>query len=164
MFCLRHGQPDDALGQFEETLRLRPDAQSHSDLGLALTMLGRAREAAGHYETAVKLNPDWPEALNNFAWLLATTPDAQLRNGARAVVLAEQACRLTDFKQPLLLGTLAAAYAEAGSFDEAVQTAGKAIALAAAENHPDLAKRNQELLELYRTGKTVVQSYSRPDK
>ena len=164
MLFLRRGQPMDALKQFEDTLRLRPDAQSHCDLGLALTILGRAREAASRYETAIKLSPDSSEALNDLAWLLATTPDAQLRNGTRAVFLAEQACRLTDFKQPLLVSTLAAAYAEAGRFDEAVQTVGKAVALAVAENQPDLAKRNQELLELYRTGTTVVQSHSHPDK
>jgi Flp pilus assembly protein TadD len=164
IFSLRHGQPGDALKQFEETLRLRPDAQSHCDLGLALTSLGRIRDAASQYETAIQLSPNSAEALNALAWLLATTPDAQLRNGTRAVVLAEQACRLTDFKQPLLVSTLAAAYAEAGRFNEAVQTAGKAIALAAAENQPDLAKRNQVLLEFYRTGMTVVQSHSRPNK
>ena len=91
-------------------------------------------------------------------WLLATTPDAQLRNGARAVELGEQACRLTDFKQPLLMGTLVAAYAEAGKFIEAVQTAEKAIALASAQNNQELAQKNRELLELYRAGKTVLQS------
>ncbi|MGA2788804.1 MAG: tetratricopeptide repeat protein [Verrucomicrobiota bacterium] len=164
IFCLRHGQPADALTQFEDALRLRPDARSHCDLGLVLTILGRHREAASHYETAIQLNPDSTEALNALAWLLATTPDSQLRNGTRAVVLAGQACRLTDFKQPLLVSTLAAAYAEAGRFDDAVQTAGKAIALATAANQPNLASRNQELLEFYRAGITVAQSHSRPNK
>ena len=88
MLFLRRGQPGDALKQFQETLRLRPDAQSHGDLGLALTSLGRAPEAASHYETAIQLSPDSSEALNALAWLLATTPDAQLRNGTRAVLLA----------------------------------------------------------------------------
>jgi tetratricopeptide (TPR) repeat protein len=159
------GKITEAEKQFAEARRLSPNPlQALMDFARILAGLGRAGEAAGHYETAIKLSPDSPEALNALAWLLATTPDAQLRNGTRAVLLAEQACRLTDFKQPLLVSTLAAAYAEAGRFDEAVQTAGKAVALAMAENQPDLAKRNQELLELYRTGTTVVQSHSRPDK
>jgi len=157
-FCINHGWPAEALTQFEETFRLRPDAQSHCDVGLALNLLGRTREAVVYYEAAIKLKPDSPGALNDFAWLLATTPDTTQRNGARAVALAEQACRLTDFKQPQPVGTLAAAYAEAGRFGEAVQTAEKAVALATAENQPDLAKRNRELLECYRAGKTVLQS------
>jgi len=158
MFCVNQGWPVMALTQFEETLRLRPDATSHRHLGLALFLAGRSAEAVNHYETAIKLNPDSPRALSDFAWLLATTPDTSQRNGARAVALAEQACRLTDFKQPQPVGTLAAAYAEAGRFGEAVQTAEKAVALATAENQPDLAKRNRELLECYRAGKTVLQS------
>jgi tetratricopeptide (TPR) repeat protein len=164
LFSLRHGWPLDAVEQFEETLRLRPDARSHYHLGLALTILGRTGEAAGHFEIAVKLNPDWPEALNELAWFLATIPDAQLRNGPRAVVLAERACRLTDFNQPRLVDTLAAAYAEAGRFDDAMQSAQKAVTLGEATNRPERVKRSQELLELYRAGKTVRQSGSGPDK
>jgi tetratricopeptide (TPR) repeat protein len=160
MFCVNQGWPVMALTQFEETLRLRPDATSHRHLGLALFLAGRSAEAVNHYETAIKLNPDSPRALSDFAWLLATTPDTSQRNGARAVALAEQACRLTNYKQPLLIGTLAAAYAETGRFAKAKQTAEKAIALAAAENNPELVKRNQEFLELYRAGKTVAQDLS----
>ncbi len=145
------------MQQFEEMFRLRPDAPAHCRLGLALSLLGRDGEAIRQYEAAIQLTPDSPEALNDFAWLLATAPEAQLRNGPRAVVLAEQACRLTNFEQPTPVGTLAAAYAEAGRFADAEQTAEKAIALAEAANNPDLASRNRELLELYRAHKTVAQ-------
>ncbi len=164
MLFLRRDQPREALMQFEAAFRLRPDAQSHYDLGLALTLQGKDMAAASHYETAIQMKPDWPEALNDLAWLLATTPDAQLRNGARAVELAQQACQLTDFKQPLLLGTLAAAYAEAGRFVDAVKTAEKAIALATKQNNQELVQKNRELLELYRAGKTASQSHSSAGK
>ena len=70
------------------------------------------------------------EALNNLAWVLATSPKAELRNGAEAVRLAERACELTHYGEPLFIGTLAAAYAEAGRFPEAVTTAEKAEQLA----------------------------------
>jgi hypothetical protein len=68
------------------------------------------------------------------------------------VTLAERACQLTGNRQPFLLGTLAAAYAEAGRFPDAVATAQRAIDLATAAGQPDIAARNRELLELYRAG------------
>ena len=160
MFCLRHNRPDEALTQLKEALRLQPDAPAHCHLGLALSMQGNDAEAIRQYEAAIQLTPDSAEALNDFAWLLATTPDGHLRDGPRAVALAEQACRLTNFKEPTLVGTLAAAYAEAGRFTDAEQTAEKAVALAEAANNPDLASRNRELLELYRAHKTAARGRS----
>ena len=66
------------------------------------------------------------KTLNNLAWALATHPDAKIRNGTRAVKLAEDACRQTQYQQTVMVGTLAAAYAEAGRFDDALATAQKA--------------------------------------
>ena len=83
---------------------------------MALGQLGRTREAVAQYQEALRLNPDLAGALNNLAWVLATCPDDQLRNGAEAVRLAERACELTHYREPLFIGTLAAAYAEAGRF------------------------------------------------
>jgi len=76
-----------------------------------------------------------------------------LRNGPEAVHLAERACVLTHREQPVLLGTLAAAYAEAGRFTEAIATAQQACDLAKASGQPEVAQRNEQLLELYRSGK-----------
>jgi tetratricopeptide (TPR) repeat protein len=89
--------------------------------------------------------------LNNLAWALATSKEAGARDGTRAVQLAGRACTLTDFKQPIFIGTLAAAYAEAGKFDDAISMAQKACALASESGDQNLLKRNQELLALYRT-------------
>jgi hypothetical protein len=91
-----------------------------------------------------------PEKLNNLAWQLATSPDPNIREGGEAVSLAERACELTGYREMVMVGTLAAAYAEAGRFDEAIVTAEKACALATAANKPELLKINQQLLELYR--------------
>ena len=85
--------------------------------------------------------------------LLATSQDADLRNGPRAVQLAERACELTHFNQITLVGTLAAAYAEAGRFQEAIATGEKACTLAAQSGQPALLEKNRQLLELYRSGK-----------
>jgi tetratricopeptide (TPR) repeat protein len=87
--------------------------------------------------------------LNNLAWKLATSEKTGVRNGARAVQLAEQACGLTHYRVTPLMGTLAAAYAEAGRFDEAVATGQKACALATELGETNLLKRNQELVTLY---------------
>lgn len=91
-----------------------------------------------------------PEVLNNLAWRLATSSDPAVRNGDQAVRLAENACAQTGYHETVMIGTLAAAYAEAGRFDDAMATAQKACALASASNQPELLKINQQLLELYR--------------
>ncbi len=96
--------------------------------------------------------------MNNLAWLLATDPDPAVRNGKRAVELAEKACEITRWEAPVFMGTLAAAYAEAGRFTEAVATADKARNKAREQKEDAVAKRNEELLELYRAGKPFHQS------
>jgi hypothetical protein len=118
--------------------------------------LAQGRDVVGaieHYRAALDSEPDLTPALNNLAWILATNPDPSLRNGAEAVHHARQACELTNFRTTLLVGTLAAAYAEAGQFEQAVATADKACQLASKGNDTLLLQRNQELLELYRAGK-----------
>ena len=129
----------------------RPETFFH--LGMTLGQLGRTREAVAQYREALRLNPNLAGALNNLAWVLAASPDDELRNGAEAVRLAERACELTHYGEPLFIGTLAAAYAEAGRFPEAVTTAEKAEQLATTAGSKELAEKNRQLLELYRAGK-----------
>ena len=106
-----------------------------------------------HYQSALEIMPDAVMALNNLAWILATSPDARLRNGAQAVHYAERACELTHQSVPSFLGTLAAAYAEAGRFDDAVATAEKARDGALAMGQKEVAANNGRLLELYKSGR-----------
>ena len=91
--------------------------------------------------------------MNNLAWLLATCPVPSVRNGADAVDCGEKLCRLTGFREAMFVGTLAAAYAEAGRFPEAVKTGEQARTLAEKAGNKSLADRNAELLEIYRQGK-----------
>jgi tetratricopeptide (TPR) repeat protein len=152
----RQGKLADAAEAFSAALRILPDdAEVHCHLAAALVSQHKAREAVPHYRAALKLAPDSPEALNNLAWVLAANPDPQVRNGQEAVDLAQRACKLTGYKRPLMVGTLAAAYAEAGRFTEAMATAEKARTLAEQSDQLALAARNRELLELYRSGKPV---------
>lgn len=150
---VKQGRLAEAVEAFSAAVRLKPDdpeAQCH--LAAALAAQHQAGEAVAHYREALKLLPNFPEALNNLAWILAAHPDPAVRNGGEAIDLAERACKLTDYKQPLMVGTLAAAYAEAGRFAEAVTAAEKARILAEHANQMELADRNRALLELYRSG------------
>jgi tetratricopeptide (TPR) repeat protein len=132
-------------------LALNPnDAASHLVLAQVAGHFGRAGEAVFHLNEALRLNPDSVEAINNLAWTLATSTEANLRNGVRAVDLAKRACELTHYKKTIYIGTLAAAYAEAGRFDDAITTAEKACTVAEKSGDPNLLQRNQELLALYR--------------
>ena len=150
---------DEAVAQFSEAARLQ-STNALANYNLALIYQGRkqAREAVERLRLALKAQPNWPETLNNLAWILAANPNATVRNGSEAVTLAERACKLTDYKEPLLVGTLAAAYAEAGRFPDAVISAEKAQALALAAGQAAIAQRNQELLALYRAGRAYHES------
>ncbi len=120
------GRSDEALAQFRQALEIKPDdAESHRCLGVALAHRGRFDEAMAHYRKAVDLNPDCVEARQNLAWALATCPQASLRNGTQALEHAVRANRLCGGKRVDVLDTLAAAYAEAGWFAEAVAAARK---------------------------------------
>jgi hypothetical protein len=113
--------------------------------------LNRPKDAVAQFEAVLDVDPDNTEALNNLAWLFAAHRDAEVRNGPRAVQLAEHCCRLTNLT--VMVGTLAAAYAEAGRFPDAVATAEKACAQAERNGETGLLEKNRELLELYRAGK-----------
>jgi len=148
------GLADDAAAQFREATRLQAtNALAHYQLALIHQGRKETRAAIERLRLALKAQPNWPESLNNLAWILAASSDPALRNGAEAVELAERACEITDYKEPLLVGTLAAAYAEAGRFPEAVSSAEMARALALAAGQKAIAQRNEELLELYRAGR-----------
>jgi tetratricopeptide (TPR) repeat protein len=112
---------------------------------------GNNADAQVHLRAAVEANTNSVMALSNLAWLLAAASDPTMRNGQEAVSLAERACRLTSYQNAQIIGTLADAYAEAGRFDDAVATAQKAHDVALASGQQDLAARNAQLLELYKS-------------
>ncbi len=152
-------QPAEALRCFETAVRLRPNEfLAHYNLAQFLWLRGQASEAVAEYREVLRLRPDIPEVLNNLAWILATHPQAALRNGPEAVRLAQRGCELTNYQAANLLGALAAAYAEAGQFKEAVETAQKAVAVAAASGQEELANRYRRFLQLFQQGKPFHQS------
>jgi tetratricopeptide (TPR) repeat protein len=126
------------------------DYTVHLKFADALLHLGQTQEAVSQLNEVLRLKPDSIETMNNLAWMLATDPEANIRDGERAVALAEQACQLTHYRKTTMVGTLAAAYAEAGRFDDAIATAQKACTLAEKSGEQNLLQKNQELLARYR--------------
>jgi tetratricopeptide (TPR) repeat protein len=144
------GQTDEAIVQYRETQEIVPQvADLHYNLGDTLYKLGRVPEAIAQWSELIRLQPDNVPVLNQLARVLATSPEASVRDGARAVDLAQQAMKLTGGGEPAVLGTLAAAYAEAGQFSEAVKTAEQALALATSQNNTALAEALRARIKLH---------------
>jgi Flp pilus assembly protein TadD len=150
---LQAGRLDEAISHLQKALQLNPGyAKAHNNLGNAFLQKGNVTEAIAHFQQALQLEPADPWVKNNLAWLLATCADASLRNGNKAVELATQANELAGGENPIILHTLAAAFAEAGRFSEAVETAQRALHLAGAQSKTRLAGQLQSELKLYQAG------------
>ena len=148
---LLRGRAEEAAVQFQEALRLNPGSpDAHGDLAEALAQQGKLDQALAHFREALRLKPDLLDAQNNLAWLRATETNSQYRDGAEAVRLAERAAELTGRKKPSILDTLAAALAETGRFDEAVQTAEQALALSRSMNQTQAVETITGHIELFR--------------
>jgi tetratricopeptide (TPR) repeat protein len=108
------------------------------------------------------IEPNCADALNNLAWVKATNEDARFRNPDEALSLALRACSLTDYNQPDFLDTLAAAYAAVGKFQDAVETAQKAVNIAQAAGKEELTRKIKEHLDLYLTGRPYSENHPYP--
>ena len=105
------------------------------------------------YAHAILLTPDFPEALNELAWIISTDPRPELRNGKEAVEMAGRACELTERRQPATLLTLAAAHAEAGRFSEAMAAAEECRKGAEAKGNKELAEKAARLRSAFAGGR-----------
>jgi tetratricopeptide (TPR) repeat protein len=150
---LRKEQLDEAIAHYRKAVELRPEhANAHNNLGNVLRQKGLPKEAILHFRKALMNDPGSVLFQNNLAWMLATSSDPSLRDGAKAVELAEQANQLSGGNNPIFLHTLAAAYAESGRFSEAIATTQRGVELADAQNNPALAESLKRELVLYQTG------------
>ncbi|HSY18820.1 MAG TPA: tetratricopeptide repeat protein, partial [Candidatus Acidoferrales bacterium] len=150
---LQKGNVDEAIAHYRQALKTRPDyTDAINNLGNALLQKGEVEAAVRQYEKLLQLKPDYLEAQNNLAWILATAAPASLRDGKQAVALAERSNQLSGGESPVVLRTLAAAYAEAGRFDDARQNAQKAMELARVAGQSDLGEQIQGELKLYTAG------------
>jgi len=146
------GKANLALAPLELVLKSNPEnAFAHFYVGQASLRLRLMNQAIAHLREAIRLQPNWPEALTALAWILASDPDEKHRNGAQAVTLVEQAATVPDARQPILLDALAAAYAEAGHFENAVATAQQAMTTATQLGQTNLSSEIAKRRELYRS-------------
>jgi tetratricopeptide (TPR) repeat protein len=150
---LQKGRLDEAIADYQKAVQLEPqNAVLQRHLGHALLQRGRLDEAMVHFQTSLGIQPADAVTCKDLAWLLATSPEASVRNGSKAVELAEQAVRLSGGADPAFIDTLAAAYAEAGRFPEAVGAAQRAQQLAAAQNNTTLVDALQVQIGRYQAG------------
>jgi Flp pilus assembly protein TadD len=138
----------------QTTLKDYPfDISTRDDLGVLLIRSGDAAGAIQQWDVNLQIDPNDGNALNNLAWVLATCPADNVRNGKRAVELAEKAIALPGGEAPIVSRTLAAAYAEVGDFSKAITTAQRAVERAAAAQNTSLVETLRHELSLYETGK-----------
>jgi Flp pilus assembly protein TadD len=150
---LQRKQLPEAIVHFQKALQLDPNDEGlHQYLGICYFQLGRNSEAITQFQEGLRIKPADEGILNNLAWILATCPEASLRDGNKALDLARQANDLAGGKNPLILGTLAAAFAETGRYSEAVETAQRAVDLAQAQSNDRLAAGLQTEMKFYQTG------------
>jgi len=125
-----NGEYKSALADLNQAMTLRPDDAKYRFLrGIAYAYAGDDQAAKEDFARAEEMNPDSAESYNARAWLMATAPNPRIRDGKKAVETATTACQMTDWQDPDMIGTLAAAYAETGNFDEAIAWQQKAIDL-----------------------------------
>ena len=152
---LRKGRTDEAIVQYKKLLQLHPEnADAHANLGSGLLATGRVGEATAEYAKALGISPDNVAALSNLAWLRATSADPSIRNGTEAIRLAERADSASSRSDnhATVLRILAAAYAEAGRFVDAKETARRAVEEAKIHGNTALADALQGELALYDLG------------
>ncbi len=152
---VQSGDLTSAVSQFQKAIELRPTAVAHHNLGNALLGIGRIDQAIQQFEAAMKSNPRFVPSANNLAWILATHPDESIRDGGRAVELAESVCTSRSTRSPGNLETLAAAYAEVGRFEDAIAASQEAIRLAKAAGDVQTSSGIQKHLARFREEKPI---------
>jgi tetratricopeptide (TPR) repeat protein len=153
---MRRGRVNEAIEHSKEALRIRPgDANAENNLGLALLQTGDTKSAVTHLEKALEIDPALMNAEVNLAWVLATSSNDALRNGARAVQLAEDVAGGAGHPNAIVLRTLAAAYAEVGRFNDAIATAQQGIEIARATGDEGLISDLERSIAAFRTNQPI---------
>ena len=147
---LQKGRVDEAIVHLQQAVEINPkQAQTRLNLGNGFYMQGKTREALQQWREGLRVDPNHVPLLSQTAWVLATCPQASIRNGTEAVELARRAAEASGGKDPAILDTLAAAFAEAGRFPEAIETTRQALALATEQNAQELAEELKARMSLY---------------
>ena len=167
VILMGRGQLEEATSHLREALRLDPALpDAHYNLGLIAQKKGEPLKAAREFRDAITLQPGWSTPLLDLAWLLATTPDDEMREGKQAVALAERALLLLRGPQGHALDVLAASYAADGQFDRAIAMVEAAIRVGDADSTARELNARRELYAKHRAYRqqvsTVTTGVSRP--
>ena len=150
---LQKGRVAEAMVHYRKFLEIEPEnVEARNILGTALIQQGRIREAIEQWQEAQTIEPENGNAASNLAWVFATCPDDSIRDGRRAVELAEKALRISGGKIPMIFRVLAAAYAEDGRLSHAIESAQRGADLATSQGNSALAAELQSNIALYQTG------------
>ena len=152
------GKIDHAIADYSKEIQFNSASlEGHARLAQCYARKGEYEKAVNNFQVAIRIDPAFDEALRNFAWLRATCPDVKFRGGEEAVRLARKACEVTEWKDRECLDAIAAAYAESGEFDKAIEWETKALDLPPQpEDKPDWARwraEAQQRLKLYQQHK-----------
>ena len=146
----RKGRLDEAQQHLRNALELDPNnPEAHNNLGIALSQRGDMPQAIAQWNQTLAIQPDNLEAQCNLVWVYATFPDKSIRNGPKAVELAQRALQLSDGKNARIWRLAAAAYAEAGQFANAIKAAQNGLALAQAAGDTPLAQTLETNIKLF---------------
>ncbi len=157
----RMGRDNDAINDFTQAIHFDPqDFRTYTARAYLHARIGNVPAAIADNKRAIALAPDKPRAYNNLAWIYATWPEANLRNGARAVKLATKACELSGWSEFFTIGTLAAAEAETGQFKKAIRYEEQALELA--RQDPSLDPKTQEMMTAALAGFRKGKPYRNP--
>ena len=149
---------DEAIEHYKKALELQPDnIEASNDLALLFVHRGDYADAIAQWQNSLRYEPDDGNALNNLAWALATCTDAQLRDPPKAIELAQRANRLANDANPIVLRTLAVAYAANRQFDEAMATAERGARLAEASGNDSLAADLRRYIDMFKRGQPSSQ-------
>jgi tetratricopeptide (TPR) repeat protein len=153
-FLYQQGHPGEALPEFETALDLNPRFPSGEEaLADVYAALGKDSDALDHWRKAIAQSPRSANALVGAVRILSSSRNDALRNGAEAVTLAEQANKLTSGSDPIVLDALGAAYAEAGQFPQALETANHALDIATSKGDKDTANLIRSRIVLYQANR-----------
>jgi len=146
----------DAIAQFKIAVQLQPGhAHARNSLATAFVAKQQWGEAIHCWRETLEIDPNNVAAQSGLAWTLATAPDPTLRNGAEALAISQRLSQTTEASNPVILRVLAAAYAEAGRFPEAIETTERGIAFATSQYRADLAALLQNDLKLLQSAQPL---------